>query len=457
MRIENIAKTLLLPAVLLPLQAKGNSEGAFKKTPSIVSSSNLKELQVEPTNINSIALARIIKSTNVNYSITEVITDPEKIDRDKYDAYYKVDTKNKGNFYIVQSSEGRTSALFYCAYKEKEKNDGFVFPEPENPNTPVAVVSAKSSGLDGIFEIYDKNGAYKVNYKFSPILYTPDHSQVNSKYLFNMEKILRSFPERLVAEFNSRGIRVLIAKDIQDSYYAYYPSWKFHDDTHPPDPNLPILEKTENGWKDNRRYANIGGLYIDSTAIMPQQWIKYGTSDEIIDRSDKFVATKATVFHELGHALDYINSSPFSDTESYKTAYSKDVKNIAEDKQEAVAYFLMARREAFAELTAALTGGLPKNRAALMLSTFPQAAENIRKRVLPTFGVEISIDDIKKDIYPDYLSKKTKTASLEETKELFTMFTHNENFEDLGDVILLKNKPFVRQDADKQTIPANKI
>ena len=337
------------------------------------------------------------------YEITEIINDPDRLSEPGIAAYYKVNTK--GDFYITHN----TDSTFSLAYRSEDITKGLLFPE-KAAGQLVGIVDAASVGFPGGFEIRSAGkAAYSVNYashiKSSvSLLHIPTHTQVSSTYAKNMISAIKSLPEPFTSELAKQGITVMIAKDYNDAYYYYYPSWKEYDRWKTEDPAKPPYEITPKGYVDNRKYSSTGGFFIDKKAVIPQIVTQYGTC-KLVDRSDSKDYIVRVLYHELGHALDYAYSSAFSDSDSFKSAHALDVKSFSDEDKKNLVYFYNSRSEAFAHLTAALLGGLSKDEAAVMLSKFKRSAEIIREDVLPRIGVNISVEDIRKNIYPDYNRK----------------------------------------------------
>ena len=340
MKIQSLAKAIIMPVLLFPIQSKGNDKTVDKGLHSPITLEKVLPTDfrfinsISPTVISTFALPKSIEK----YKITEVITDPERIGS-KYDAYYKVETNKEGYFYIARQKNGRTDTLFGASFDLNEKNKGLVFPDPIDNSGLVALVDAKEAGLNGVFEIYDNNAGYIVQYNFSPLISTPGHTTVSSTYLIDMENMLRKLPSSYTAEIAKQGIRVLMAKNVEDAYYYYYPSWKREDDSKVVDPKRPPYEFTENGYRDYRKYANIGGLYIDRKAIIPQTYIRYGTNDEIIDYAKSVDDTRYVAYHELGHGFDDLYYSRFSDSKEFKKAHSKDISTFSKEDKDRLIYF----------------------------------------------------------------------------------------------------------------------
>lgn len=362
------------------------------------------------------------------YEITEVIKDSSRIE-DKYSAYYKVDIKNEGWFYIAQSKDCNQKTVFLAAHNFEDKRKGKVFPAPDDYSKPVAVVSAKEAGLSGVFEIYDDGeNSYKIKYNFSPLLSIPSHTKVNSNYLISVQNGLSKIPEPLVDDLRGRGIRLMIGKNVEDTYYYRYPSWKRYDEENPNDPSKPWLEVKGDSCIDHRNYSNISALYVQKTVIMPQTHYEYGTG-KLNDRSEWHKWNQYTVGHELGHAIDYFNSDDHYNGDSYKYS-NKKKSNVARysgvekflelfklDKERMdpalrnkIAYTWCKKdggeAEGFADLCAVMFGSMSSKNAAITLFAYPQSAEYVRKEILPKFGTNITVDDVRKNIYADYLTGK---------------------------------------------------
>ena len=342
--------------------------------------------------------------------ITEVITG-DKIPNE-YAAYYKVETKTEGNFYIVRRKESINQIITDVYYKDEDKKEGRLFPKATDSKKPVAIVDASGADLKGIYNIYDDGDKYKAYFSMSPLMNIPSHTEVSSNYLLNIDQALKEIPSGVIDALSSNSREVMIAKNVDDLYYWLYPSWKTQDESIPVDPNKPWVEKKDGEWVDNRRMCNTPGMYVQSRILMPQKYIKYGTKSEEIDQGDSKDWLKSLTFHETGHGVDFLKSSLYSDDSGFIRAYDNDKAKIADEDEFYVAYFLKNRKEPFAEITGALMGGLLPKSAARILKNFPEAAEHIRKNVLPKFGYTITPKEIKEKIYPGYLLPKEQIVKL---------------------------------------------
>ncbi len=345
--------------------------------------------------------ASIVKSITTpipQYQITEVIPNPK--DRPDVYTYYRVNTK--GDFYITYNKDGS----FSLAYKDEDAGKNLFFPQKPEGQL-VATICGSNIGYPGAFEIYSKgNDTYSVTYNIDvkstiPLLNIPTHTWVDSAYAKNMISTIKSLPEPFTKELAKQGVQVLIAKDYIDAYYYYYPAWKEYDRWKTEDPNKPQYEITAEGYIDRRKYSSTGGFYTGGKAVIPQRVTQYG-STILLDRAESKDYITRVLYHELGHAFDYAYSSPFSDREGFKGAHTSDVKNFSEADKKNLVYFYNSRAEAFAHITAALLGGLSKSESATILNKFRQSAELVRQDILPKAGVNLSVEDIRKNIYPNY-------------------------------------------------------
>ena len=362
------------------------------------------------------------------YEITEVIKDSKRIE-DKYSAYYKVDIKNDGWFYITQYKDCNQKTVFSAAHSFEDKRKGKIFSAPDDYSKPIAVVSAKDAGLSGVFEIYDDGeNSYKVKYKFSPLLSIPSHTKVDSNYLISVQNGLSKIPEPLVEDLRGRGIRLMIGKNVEDTYYYRYPSWEKYDEENPNDPSKPWLEVKGDSCIDHRNYSNVSALYVQKAVIMPQTHYEYGTG-KLNDRTEWHKWNQYTVGHELGHSIDYFNSDDHYNGDSYKYANKKksnvtrysgvekflelfklDKERMDPALRNKIAYTWCKKdggeAEGFADLCAVMFGSMSNKNAAITLFAYPQSAEYVRKEILPKFGASITVDDVRKNIYADYLTGK---------------------------------------------------
>ncbi|MBI1858802.1 MAG: hypothetical protein HYR97_06810 [Candidatus Melainabacteria bacterium] len=379
------------------------------------------------------------------YKITGTITSSERIDTDKYAAYYYVNTENRGWFYIVQNKNARTDNVFLAAYDDEQRQNGLVFPQPDDFSKPVAIVDASGAGLKGDFEIYDTGSGYKVKYNIHPLIVVQNHTSVSSKYLMEADQFIKEMPSPITDALNARGFNYMMAKNVEDLYYHLYPYTKNHDKNNPNDPDKPWLEVKEDGTcVDHRNYSNYPAYYYQKRVLAPQTSYKYG-SKQLVDKMDYPVWRKHLVFHETGHAVDYINGDDYSsgvnsskyaskklrkifrysDSDEFQAAFNIDRERMDPKVKDALAYSVCKsegrHRECFANLYSALVGGETKESAALLLKTFPNATEYVRKKVFSDFKVKMSVEDIRKKIYSDYL-KDVEPLADTELKEAAVLF-----------------------------------
>ncbi|MBI3589965.1 MAG: hypothetical protein HY094_01135 [Candidatus Melainabacteria bacterium] len=391
MKVSKLFSTTLTPVLFL--LAEGNKNNLTQAAPlentfQGKTFPGLERFQA----FNLLTLANAKETKVPKYDISEVINSPRRIDRNKFHACYKVDLKEGKSVHIFQYVSGRTDSIFGISWDEKDKTKGLLFPEPAHNSKLVALVNAKKAGLNGVFEIYDSEGWYEAKYKFSPLLVVPEHTTVNSNFLINTESALRKLPEKYADNLFKQKVQVILGKNVEDSYYHYYPHMKEED--------------AQGGtWQNlnGRKNLNVPAIYdpIDKMVIIPQQYIEYKTN-RIIDSSDLKEEILSMVFHELGHAFDASSEVTHSDTDRFEEIYEQDKKKLQGTIKSSSTYYNF-RREAFAELTAALLGGLSKQKSETILSMFPRSAEYIREELLPQVGVNITIRDVRENIYPYYL------------------------------------------------------
>ncbi|MBI3308483.1 MAG: hypothetical protein HYZ79_03845 [Candidatus Melainabacteria bacterium] len=321
---------------------------------------------------------------------------------DDFKAYFEVVTGKSGYFYIGLRKETKNQKISTAVFDSKDKKDGNVFPKPTDYSQPVAIIDAAGGGINGTFKIVDTGEGYKSNYPINKLLTIPGHTEVSTDYLLDINNALNVLPEGVTNALSTNGLQVMIAKNVADSYYWLYPGWKAEDEQTAIDPKKPWIEKINDTWVDNRKHINIPGYYLSgkNRIVIPQQHIQYGTTDTVADRVGKYEWTQSTVFHETGHGIDYLQN--YSDKQAFITAYNADYKEIPAEEEEKVGYFLKNRREPFAEIAAALMGGLSKDRTARILAFFPRSAEHMRKNVLPNYGYNVTAEHIKETIYPEY-------------------------------------------------------
>ncbi len=425
MKIPSLAKAVLFPLSLIPLsEVKGDTKPVQTNQAQVSTNTLTKEhwysalSTLNPNPISKLMLSIPSTIEESKYKINEIITDKSRMS-EGCEAYYGVDTKGKARFYVVLCTEARTDSMLSIAYEQDQFEKGNIFPRSNDPNTPVAWVDAKKAGLDGVFLVYEKNNTYEVKYQFSSLIVTPKHSYVNPNYLINLQNELVKLPRSIRSELSKSGKYVLIAKNVEDAYYAYYPSWRAEDKWKGTDPTRPVYEFTKTGWRDNRKHANTGGLYVENYAIIPQTYTIYGTNT-LYDYSNNKAEIRRVLFHELGHAFDDLYSSRFSDTAEFKATHSADIKKFSSEKKEKFKYFYNSTSELFAELFSSLFEGSPN--AKDLLEDFPKSAEHIRQSVLPRYGVDISVDHIRKNIYPDYL-KSPKDKGKTEIQKVSSLIT----------------------------------
>ncbi len=389
-----------LGMALLPSTAFAKTQ--FRRTPQVTQEPQVAKETKEPPKLE----------------ITKVIT--KGIDN-SFAAYYKVGTNTEADFHIVRRKESVNQKVTTVYYKAEDKKAGKLFSKPANSTDPVAIVDAKGAGLNGIYKIYDENDEYKAYFMLAPTLNIPSHTEVSSNFLLNVDQALKDLPEGVISALSSSQREVMIARNVNDLYYWLYPSWKTQDEAIPVDPNKPWIEKKNGEWVDNRKTSNTAGFYTEGRILMPQRYIKYGTESEEVDQGDSKDWLKNMTFHEVGHGIDFLKSNLYSDAQGFISAYEEDKTKITGEDELYVAYFLKNRREPFAEITGALMGGLLSKSAARILNNFPTAAEYIRKNVLPKYDYNISVEEVRKKIYPGYLKPKVDNAKLDLSYNYKTM------------------------------------
>lgn len=353
----------------------------------------------------------------------------------EYQAYLEVATNNTGKFTIGLYKDRQNQKISRAIYDERDRTQGRLFPASTDQSQPVAIVDASGAGIEGVFTIYDSDNGYELFYPLSPTLWIPEHANgIATNYIFSINNSLKHLPEGVTNAFYENETWTLIGKNIEDTYYWLYPAWRSYDQNIPIDPNKPWIEKVDGRWVDNRRYANVPGLYLSDRKliVIPQTYITYGTSNGIQDRNGSDEWNRATVFHESGHGVDDLNS--YSNAEGFISAYERDKRSIPENEESLVSYYLQNRSEPFAEISGALMGGLSGRRAARILSYFYNAAEHIRTNVLPRYGYRITPQHIRQNIYPGYGSGRRAALALYPEIQLASSLA-----EDAGHCIHLQN------------------
>lgn len=331
----------------------------------------------------------------------------------EYQAYLEVQTNTDGRFTIGLLKDrvpGRR--ISRAIYDERDRTQGRLFTSPADNSQPAAIIDPRNAGIEGVFEVHDTGNGYDSWYPVSPVLWIPEHAGFATNYLFSINNSLKSIPEGVTNAFHRNETWTLIGRNIEQTYYWLNPSWRTSDENTPIDPNKPWIEKVDGRWVDNRRWANVPGLYLPDrkTIVIPQTYITYGTRNGIEDRNGQNEWNKDTVFHEGGHGLDYLSSH--SNSRGFIDAYERDKRNIPEDQEHMVSYYLQNRAEPFAEISAALMGGLSGRRSARILSFFYNSAEHIRTQVLPHYGYRISQEQVRQNIYPGYGSDRRAALTL---------------------------------------------
>lgn len=448
MKISTVTKALVIPTIFfIPFVVSKGDE----RTQSQVRNSITRDINV-PVLPRPLILAQIDanKKEELNapkFEIVETITNSKSIDTKKYSAYYKVDIKNKGWFYIVQNKDCKTNNVFDLAFDREEKAKGLLFPKPEDSSKPVAVIGGNGAKLSGVFKVYDTGDSYEVKYDISPLVTVATHTNIDSRFLLNVDETIKNMPQSMISDLIARGVEVYLTRNIEDSFYHLYPSWKEYDRNHPNDPNKPWFEYSADGnCKDNRNYSNTSALYKDKRAIIPQTHYEYGTR-KTIDRIHYPIWTKHTVGHELGHAADAYDNDDYYfgvDSSSYKakkkgfgldwysyldefkTAFEIDKSRMSPELKEKLGYSWCrgtnGQVEGFANLFSCFMDTEAKEDAALLLSAFPNASEHMRKKFLPKFGVNLTIEDVRKNIYPEYLKAEKALTKNEKEARRIRMF-----------------------------------
>lgn len=290
----------------------------------------------------------------------------------------------------------------------------------------------------------------------SPLIKVPAHTRVSPKLLSHVDRVVKDIPEKFIKAFISRGAKIFLARNVEDSYYYLNPEWRVYDRKHPNQPNKPWLEIKKDGTcVDNRNYSNTSAMYWNKKAIILQEWYEYGANN-IKTRVNSPVWTRHTVGHELGHVLgsfnndDYLNPNDrikyarakvsnvkeYDEAEAFKIAFELDTARIDPEIRKELEYSWCKRKtlggyvEAFANLFSTFVGTETKHDASVLLRGFPNSAEYLRKKVFPHFGVEMSITQVRENIFPDYL-KNVQVSSLEKRttdRELLRIITSVDDY-----------------------------
>lgn len=346
---------------------------------------------------------RISSAPPDKYYITEVIKRDRLSKYPQYIACYRVGVNGEhSNFYIVQNKNCRTNDIFAVHYNKTDKDRGLLFPTTSDASKPVAIVDGSVAGLLGYFEIFDID-EYYARFQLTPFIHVPDHTEVNSKFLLAVDNAFKKLPVGMLQALCDSGVAVILGKNVEDTYYHYFPRWEAEDLRCTIDPTKPRLEKTEDDWIDNRLRKNVPGRFVDNRIFIPQTYTQYGTEDHIIDCTNEGISLGSIVVHEAGHVIDAMYEPILSDLEGFQEAHAQDVENIPLDQQDKVLYLIALRKDAFTEILAALLNCLPHERTYTILNHFPKSSEYIRQHVLPLIGVNMNIDDVRENVYSNYL------------------------------------------------------
>ena len=429
-----LAKVTLLPALVLAGAVKEDSHGdepLSTKSESVVNPTQAVTEAI-PTS-HTFMISESTKEARVNkYHITEAVTDREKFqDPDSYPdvvAFFRVNTP--GGFDIWKYKDGK----YGPAYLKDSLDNNLLFPT-KFENKPVAIVDPGESGFQGGFEIYYVkhktanpyhancsyyvHGAYCIHYRndikiaeVSPLIVIPEHTTVSQDFLHTAEEILnKTLPKELQKILLENNIRLMLAGNVEDGFYHYHPASRNLDSNNKNRPPTPTIEKiTENGkvkLKDNRKMANCGGHYRPDhkIALLVEKYISYYNNSTINQLKDVDEMQNIEI-HELMHGLDDVFK--ISSEEDFAKAHKADIENLDSRIKERsdILYLVLDKKEAFAELTTGLLGGLTKSEAKELFTLFPQTIKYIREKVLPRFRVNISVEKIREEIYPDYLKEK---------------------------------------------------
>lgn len=369
----------------------------------------------------------------IEKSSESVKVDPKYKD---IEAYYKVDLPV--SLHLVKYKNGK----FGVSSNRDDWDSGKLFTKTNNIHfSPVATVSAKFLKKTGGFEIYyvGESGSNYPEYsgygifsvKYNPFLLPPNlsnlieipgGSNVNPQYAENMSAVLAGLPPGINKALSDNGFKMVIGEGIDDTYYRYYPSWRNDDLSKNVDPSKPAIEESQGKDpkppKDNRLNKHKRGLFVigDNRAIMPQKWFKYPSNTEVIDRSDNMDETREVAYHEIGHQIDKLGG--YSNKPDFTAVYEQDLKDLKIEDKGKITYFVNQKGEAFAEIYAALTKGLSSKDSKRILKAFPRTAEYIRTSVLPIYGYRITEDEVKAQIYPEYLEFEEKNNETEDKEKI---------------------------------------
>lgn len=148
-----------------------------------------------------------------------------------------------------------------------------------------------------------------------------------------------------------------------------------------PDAAPDIKAEHPRGWPPGTTMANEDGAFRpDKRAIL--------VAETFLDKDGKETHSdraEGVMRHETGHAVDAALDN-FSQSAAFKAEYDKDVAAMPDDVKKKLEYLLQAdgagAQETFAEVFAALNGGSANDsQTALILKSFPNATESVRKKL----------------------------------------------------------------------------
>lgn len=150
---------------------------------------------------------------------------------------------------------------------------------------------------------------------------------------------------------------------------------------------LPDLKGlTPRGWAPGSTFDSCKGVFrgAEKAVYISEKYLPRGGKNFI---APSYQSIKTTVFHETGHAFDFVQKRRFSDNLKFKKAYTKDVASLSQDtvRRNRIGYMLQkgeaGRQETFAEIFAEELGqGSYKLMGREKLSVLmPKTAEYVRE------------------------------------------------------------------------------
>lgn len=192
-----------------------------------------------------------------------------------------------------------------------------------------------------------------------------DHPNVDSSSITAVKDALNKFPPPILQLLKANGVKVMLTPSVYDKD--------------------PELSHREGRGFHGGTYKSCGGYYStdEKCIVLPEH--KMSESDESLLSRRSGESIVKTLYHECGHAVDFLLSGAksISDTEEYKHAFRLDAAKATPEAAQSLQYYLQKAEggpeESCAELIGVLLGST--NQAELLKETFPGTIKVLRQKL----------------------------------------------------------------------------